>query len=136
MKVSSEKIILPVQSSFKILKYAVPRFNMPFHYHPEYELVYITKGAGRRYIGKSIHNFRSGDMVFMGPDLAHVWINEKEKQAVDEETEAIVLQFADSLFESLIETPEFMAIKQLFTRAQAGLKIEGETCEAVAELLD
>lgn len=136
MKVSSEKIILPVQSSFKILKYAVPRFDMPFHYHPEYELVYITRGKGQRYIGKSIHNFQSGDMVFMGPDLAHIWINEKKEEEPSAETEAIVLQFSDQLFASLIDTPEFASIKQLFKKAQAGLKIEGGTRDMVAEHLE
>lgn len=136
MKVSSEKIIYPVQSSFKVLKYAVPQFNMPFHYHSEYELVYITHGSGQRYIGKSIHNFRPGDMVFMGPDLSHVWMNEKQKQISESETEAIVLQFSDQLFQSLIETPEFSQIKQLLNRSQAGLKIEGKTRAAIAQSLE
>ncbi|MCF7808712.1 MAG: AraC family transcriptional regulator [Candidatus Marinimicrobia bacterium] len=136
MKVSSEKIIYPVQSSFKVLKYAVPQFDMPFHYHSEYELVYITQGSGQRYIGKSIHNFRPGDMVFMGPELAHIWVNEKQKQESGVETEAIVLQFSDNLFQSFMDTPEFSQIKQLLNRSQAGLKIGGKTREAVANALD
>ena len=75
MRSRQETITYPVQNSFKILKYSVPFFNMPFHYHADYELVYIIRGNGVRYIGSSIHKYRSGDMVFIGPDLAHIWIS-------------------------------------------------------------
>lgn len=138
MKIKSEKIILPVRNSFKILKYSVPRFEMPFHYHPEYELVYITRGSGQRYIGNSIHNFKSGDMVFIGADLAHVWVTEKQENKPEEKpvAEAMVLQFSKVLFDSLIETPEFLKIKRLFARAQSGLKVVGKTRDEVAEMLD
>lgn len=137
MKLKSEKIIYPIQSSFKVVKYAVPQFDMPFHYHSEFELVYITKGAGKRYIGKAIHTFNSGDMVFMGPDLAHVWINEKSRgEAEDEQVEAIVLQFPEKLFASFWQAPEFARVRTLLERAQAGFRIRGKTRLTVAECLE
>ena len=138
MKLKQEKIIYPVQSSFKILKYSVPFFNMPFHYHPEYELVYITSGSGLRYIGNSIHKFQNGDMVFIGPDLAHIWINTKKYRQKNSTliAEAIVLQFSRDLFSSMINTPEFKLIKKLLFNAQTGLKIVGKTRDTIAEVLE
>ncbi|MCF7823678.1 MAG: AraC family transcriptional regulator [Candidatus Marinimicrobia bacterium] len=138
MKIEAEKIIYPIRNSFKILKYSVPQFEMPFHYHPEYELVYISKGSGKRYIGNSIHNFQSGDMVFIGADLAHIWVNEKEvKTEVDDQiVEAVVLQFSKDLLDSLIDTPEFIKIKKLFNRARSGLKIIGPTQQNIVKKLE
>ncbi|MBC8400468.1 MAG: AraC family transcriptional regulator [Candidatus Marinimicrobia bacterium] len=138
MKISSEKIIYPVRSSFKIRRYSAPCFNMPFHYHPEYELVYIKKGSGLRYIGESIHKFKDEDMVLIGPNLAHIWINpHKNQQSISGSTvKAIVLQFPSDLFQSMLDTPEFALIKILLDKSQAGLKIIGETRRTVIRYLE
>ena len=137
MRVKQEKITYPVQNSFKILKYTVPFFDMPFHYHSEYELVYIIRGTGIRYIGNSIHKFQSGDMVFMGPDLAHIWITpEKDRQErTNSMVEAIVLQLSRDLFSSMIDTPEFLLISQLLANTTAGLKITGAIRDTVLKTL-
>jgi hypothetical protein len=54
MKVKQEKIFLPAQAAFKAIRYSVPFFNMPYHFHSEYELVYINAGSGTRYIGDTV----------------------------------------------------------------------------------
>ena len=137
MKPKQEKILYPVQSSFKILKYKVPYFDMHFHYHPEYELVYIIKGEGLRYIGGSIHKFVAGDMVFMGPELAHMWISTKKYCNTGSTTmvEAIVLQFSDKIFDSVIDTPEFTLIKEFLSKSKNGIKIGIETNKKVSKSL-
>ncbi|MBL7113425.1 MAG: helix-turn-helix domain-containing protein [Bacteroidales bacterium] len=111
---------------------------MPFHYHPEYELVYIKKGSGLRYIGESIHKFKDEDMVLIGPNLAHIWINpHKNQQSISGSTvKAIVLQFPSDLFQSMLDTPEFALIKILLDKSQAGLKIIGETRRTVIRYLE
>lgn len=136
MKLKQEKIVYPVQSSFKVLKYSVAYFNMSFHYHPEYELVYITKGSGLRYIGSSIQKFQTGDMVFLGPDLSHIWINPKSYEKLSGlKAEAIVVQFPSDLFSSLIAAPEFGSIKNLLNNSQFGLSITGCTRKTVVDIL-
>ncbi|MEA3288457.1 MAG: AraC family transcriptional regulator [Candidatus Marinimicrobia bacterium] len=138
MRARQEKITYPVQNSFKILKYAVPFFDMDFHCHSEYELVYITKGSGIRYIGNSIHKFQSGDMVLIGPDLAHIWIT-PEKYRQDQKTlkvEAIVLQFSRDLFSSMINTPEFLLISNLLSNTEAGLKVTDKGRDTVKIILE
>jgi len=93
---------------------------MSFHFHPEYELVYIINGSGLRYIGDSIQKFQSGDMVFVGPNLGHMWISENDPEG---ESEAVVLQFEGKLFDSMIDTPEFRRIKIIMEKSNSGLKI-------------
>lgn len=46
-----------------------------WHYHDEYELVYVNKGEGVRFIGDAITPFAEGDLVLLGKKLPHVWIN-------------------------------------------------------------
>jgi AraC-like DNA-binding protein/mannose-6-phosphate isomerase-like protein (cupin superfamily) len=121
MKLKEEKIINPVQNSFKVLQYKVAEFDMSFHFHQEYELVYILQGKGTRYIGDSVESFEQGDMIFVGPNLGHMWHSKKSK---DSDAEAIVIQFAGELFSSLIQTPEFRKIKKLLDQSNSGLKIQ------------
>ncbi len=123
MKIKEEKLLFPVRNSFKLLRYAVPNFDMAFHFHPEYELVYIIHGSGLRYIGDSVQKFNCGDMVFVGPNLGHMWISDQKKNKnTKKQSEAIVLQFPEDLFLSMLETPEFRTIKTLLANANSGLK--------------
>lgn len=138
MRIRQETILLPVQSGFKAIKYTVPFFNMEYHFHEEFELVYITQGSGTRYIGDTVQKFSSGDMMFIGPGLAHIWISPGKYRHADStlKVEAIVLQFPPDLLGSLLTAPEFAQISQLLGESQYGLRIRGETRDRVVELLE
>lgn len=138
MKATQEKITYPVQHSFKVLKYSVSSFDMPFHYHTDYELVHIMSGSGKRYIGNNVHKFKAGDMVFLGPGLPHFWMSDNvsgnEKQ--NTEMKCIVLQFSGSLFSGLIDTPEFIKIKKMFGLSVSGLKISNIVRDEINLILE
>ena len=38
-------------------------FGAPWHFHPQFELVYIVSGQGTRYVGNSIELFEKGDFA-------------------------------------------------------------------------
>ncbi len=134
MRVKQEKIIFPVESAFKAVKYTVPYFDMSFHHHPEYELVYISQGSGTRNIGASIHKYEAGDMVLIGPGLAHVWMSPQTYLKEDSEhiVQAFVVQFHENLLTSLMDTPEFNNIKVLLERSHYGVKVSAEISELIA----
>jgi AraC-like DNA-binding protein len=138
MKVKQEKIFLPAQAAFKAIRYSVPFFNMPYHFHSEYELVYINAGSGTRYIGDTVQKFAAGDMVFMGPDLAHLWINPRKYHEQDSslKVEATVIQFSRELLESLVDLPEFTRVKHFLEASQQGFIIKGETREHTLSLIE
>ena len=53
-----EKIIHELGSTFSHKVY--PQFTMPWHYHPEYELIVITSGGGKRFVGDYMDDFKPG----------------------------------------------------------------------------
>jgi len=72
--------------------------NGPFakwHNHPEYELVLITKGWGKRSIGDYISRFEPGDLILMGPYLPHEYICDDEcfSQPNGMQSECVCIQF-------------------------------------------
>lgn len=98
-------------------------FEYPWHYHPEYELTYILTHHGVRYVGNSIENFRDNDLVLVGPNLPHCWINSEEQQQPASNAIVIYLkkEFADCEW---MKTNEFAALSQLFELSQKGIKFE------------
>jgi YesN/AraC family two-component response regulator len=110
-------------SLFKaVLQENEKEFEYPWHYHPEYELTYILTSHGVRYVGNSIENFQDNDLVLVGSNLPHCWINPEDHQQT---SHAIVIylnkEFADCEW---MKTNEFAALSQLFELSKKGVKFE------------
>jgi len=52
-----QKLPLMRGNSFVINRYITPHFEMPWHFHEEYELVYCETGFGNKFIGNSLFLF-------------------------------------------------------------------------------
>ena len=80
-----------------------------WHYHNYFEISMITEGVGKRIVGDSIEEFQPGDLVFLGRNLPHVWIADKEQRVWSSRTlEMVYLQFdAQVLSPQILLLPEF-----------------------------
>lgn len=127
------------EQSLIILKRDVPYFDTPFHFHPECELVYIVSGAGKRIIGDNIEFFGPGDMVFLGPNIPHVWYSDSSFYKKDSTLHSIafVLYFSKEIFgDKFYQLEETQALKALFKKAERGLKINGSSQKYIVSLLE
>lgn len=110
------------------------KLDNPFHFHNSYELVLVLKSNGYRIVGDNIESFQDGDLVLLGPNLPHVWYNEKayyDKDSI-QEVKAIVVYFSPEwLNEKLLNFSELFKVKTLFKNSSQGLKIVGETKQRV-----
>ncbi len=132
MKIKLEKVQPDEGSSFRILKN--PRLNELFywHYHPEYELIFIAGADGTRHIGDHISKFEGSDLVFMGPNIPHLNFD----FGIRTEYEKIVIQLQeDFLQEALADIPELSDIRTLFSKARRAITFNGETKRVVGEKL-
>ena len=104
-------------------------FNPVVHSHPEFELVYIKKGFGKRVIGNNINEFKEDELVLVGPNLPHAWMSDKsfEKDNV-KRSRAIVVYFNPKIFSELFYSmEEIRPLNNLFNQAQHGVEITGAT---------
>ncbi len=116
-----------------------PFFQSPFHFHPEMELVYIKESYGKRIIGNAMENFEAGDMVFLGSNLPHVWLNDEAFYMGNPSltAKAIVLYFNKDIFGPLFYSlKEAHKINVLFEKAVRGLRITGKTKKSIAARLE
>ena len=65
-------------SCINFYKEDLPHFIVPWHYHPEIEIMYILEGTGTRFVGDHIDQYQEGDVCMVGPKLPHEWRNDDE----------------------------------------------------------
>jgi len=118
MKAQFEKISKS-KSVLNAFIYEDFNFNAPWHFHPEFELTYILKGKGMRYVGNSIQKFEEGDFVLLGENLPHCWKNtDAEKDGV----KSLVFQWDTTILgKNWLEKDTFYHIKKLFERTSKGV---------------
>lgn len=135
MKAVYEHINPGASQSIAFRYFNLPAFESPYHYHPEYELTYIIKGDGLRYVGSQIEEFSAGELVLLGPNLPHCWINRKQQEG--ENVEAYVVQFHPDIVEkTFLNLPEFDNIKQLFVSSNDGLLFKNFNFKPYISLLN
>ena len=125
---ASYEVIQPVTGqSFLFRKFDSSAFDAPYHFHPEYELTYITEGKGKRYVGSHMGDFVAGDLVLLGPSLPHCWKLETEPGTPCSGS-AIVVQFDGAFLGSeFFNKNELQHIKKLFQKSSSGISFNAAT---------
>ena len=126
MKATLEKIEPGFGSSFTIRKFMDGQYHSKphWHFHPEYEIVFISSGRGKRHIGDHISYYENGDLIFLGPDLPHFGFTEG---LYEERIEVVVQMKEDFLGSDFLSRPEMQLIQKLFERTRQGISFYGET---------
>jgi AraC-like DNA-binding protein len=120
-----EHIDFPGRSAVKVKYREMPYFTYPWHFHNEYELLYVIDGFGTSYVADSIKPFQSGDLALLGGNLPHFWKSDESyyKEDNQKNVKYIVIQFPNDFFQDLISKyPEFRLIGDLFERASQGIR--------------
>ena len=134
MKAQLEKITSPPHGSFKVFRYKGERFDAPWHFHPECELIYIVKSNGMRFVGDNVMEFEKGDLVLLGSNLPHCW---KNLETQSEQAESVVVQWKNDLLgDGWLDTSEFLPIKKVLLSSTRGIKFDSKSNEKVVLLLN
>ena len=132
MKIQFEDIKTDVNSSFRLMNN--PRLNDFFfwHFHPEFELVYIEAPNGTRHVGEHISRYEESDLVFIGSNVPHLNFD----YGIKTDYEKIVVHIRpDFLGSALANTPELSIVFQLFDKSQLGIAFGKNVQKRVGERL-
>jgi len=132
-KASVEILSAPGTSSFLIKKFDRRCFDAPFHFHPEYELTYITEGSGKRFVGHNMTGFQKGDLVFIGSNLPHCWKLDPDQNS---KGSSFVIQFhRDFMGRDFWQSSEMEIIQKFLKRSSAGIEFKGKIKQEIKELM-
>ena len=105
-------------------RFYTPYFETPWHYHPEYEVVLVLEGRGKRFIGNNISDYETGDLCFIGSNLPHLY----RKDDADATGGSLVIHFRENFLGNEFGLiPEMQKIKMLFDRSSMGIQVNGDT---------
>jgi AraC-like DNA-binding protein len=131
MKLIFENIRPDADSSFRIFE---PRLNDFFfwHFHPEYELVYIEAAEGTRHVGEHIGRFAGSDLILIGPHIPHLNFD----YGIHTPYHKVVVQMREDFLEKGFQNiPELRGIQTLFEKAKKGIHFTDLTKNVVGERL-
>lgn len=131
-----QHIYLNDDESYNILKVDRPFFVVPWHVHPEIEIMYIVEGEGSRFVGDHIENFTAGDLVVVGSNLPHCWKNgpgHYEQGSAYRAKARVILFREESFGQEFFNIKELKNIREMFRRAQQGICFKGRTAAIAAE---
>lgn len=132
MKLRFEEFTPDSDSSFRLI--INPRLNDVFywHFHPEFELVYIEGATGTRHVGEHISRYEGSDLVFIGSYIPHLNFD----YGVKTDCEKVVLQIRqDFLGNAFANIPELSAVYRLFEQSKHGIAFGKETKLLLSERL-
>lgn len=130
MKIQLERIGCSAEKSFYLLHN--PRLNDLFywHFHPEYELVYIEGASGTRHVGTHIAPYHKNDLVLIGSNIPHLNFDYGVRSNYKKEVLHLNPNFKNK---ALKELPEFSKIYKLLEKSQHGIVFYGKTKIAVGK---
>ena len=139
MKPQLLKVSTGPAHSFSARRDTVPYANNRWHYHREIELIHFEKGRGTQFIGDSIRNFASGDVVLIGSNLPHYWSFDSSyfDRSNQKEADVRVAHFNDDFWGAdFLDLPENNNVKQLLQQAKQGIVVHGNARIRVQKLLE
>ncbi len=111
-----------------------PRLSDLFywHFHPEYELVYIEGAKGTRHIGEHISTYVENDLVLIGSNIPHLNFD----YGLKTDYRKVVVHFKKEFIEShLNSVPELGTIAQLFEQSKFGIAFNSGLKKEIGEKL-
>lgn len=133
---SSHREIIQMGShdSFLVFDRTKEKFEFPLHYHPEFELNYISNGPGlRRVVGNSISQIGKKELVLIGPNLEHCW---EQHNCSEKEIHEITVQFQNTLLpENLLMRGIMRPIKEMLEKSRRGILFSEQAIQNVESRL-
>ncbi|MBL4677572.1 MAG: helix-turn-helix domain-containing protein [Mucilaginibacter sp.] len=131
MQIQKEKVLIEPGRSFRIFSPSLKNYFY-WHYHPEFELIYIEGLTGIRHVGQHISNFMDSDLVLIGSNVPHLNFD----YGLQTEYHQIVVQIKEDFPEKMLAgADEFALVEQLFNKARYGISFKGEVKAKAALML-
>lgn len=125
---------LSPEDSFLVLDRVKEPYNFPYHYHPEIEINFIDKGSGyKRMVGDHTGETDYYELVLVGPNLPHCWMNYRE---TTKKIHEITIQFNQDFFnQAMMKKNVFKTIELLIKESHRGILFSQETAAKLRDSL-
>lgn len=130
--IMNEKLSISESNPIHARNYDYKYFTYPWHFHSQYEIIYVKESTGFCFVGDCIEEYSDGFLILLGSNLPHymrssdIYKSENESLRV----KGTVIQFEkDFMLHSINHYPQFIQIKMLLEESRRGICISKPTPE-------
>lgn len=136
-KIMNEKLTITTTNPVRARFYEYPRFTYPWHFHREYEIIYVEEGAGDCLVGDSIIPYSKGDVILFGSELPHSMQTPPDDGETPElKVKGVNIQFEkDFMHYSISQYSQFIPIRNLLEDAARGIRFTVKRSKKLPGLL-
>ena len=136
-KILNEQLYISDSNPIKARSYNYKSFTYPWHFHGEYEMLYVEKGYGQCIIGDSIIDYSDETLLLFGSALPHCMKNPPEYDKDDNlRVNGTIIQFEKDFMQySFTHYVQFININTLLNESNRGLKISVKNKQEISLLL-
>ncbi len=128
-----EALPAPKARGFAVRTFRKKCVDFHWHFHPEWELIFIHKGSGISHIGRSVTPYDDGDLCLIGANLPHAFSSHPDERHGAKWT---VMHFLPQAWgEDFWRLPQNHRVAELFSEAAQGLSFSGPGVHECSQLL-
>ena len=134
----NEKLPISESNPIKARHYDYDRFTYPWHFHSQYEIIYVKESHGLCFVGDCIEKFSVGDVILFGTNLPHYMRSNDiyGSENVTSRVQGTIIQFEQNFMQySFDYYPQFLQIKMLLKESKRGIIFPKQDATRVGELL-
>ena len=130
MRALREHVVLGENESFHVGYFPVKSTCDAnyWHFHPEYEIVFIKNGTGTRVVGDHSSTYQNGELIFLGPNLPHLPFGNRQYP----DNYEVVIQFNQELADQILAIAETKNLVTLLNQSHEGLAYGQTTKDIVS----
>lgn len=122
--------------------YDYSRFTYPWHFHDEYEIIYVQEGSGTYYVADNMGEFHAGSIFLLGSQLPHYLESEENLISATnakQRVKGVVIQFQKDFMSFPIDHYiDLKSIKTVLNLSKRGIffstKIQSDLIERIEHL--
>ena len=135
----NEKLPISESNPIKARYYDYDRFTYPWHFHSQYEIIYVKESHGLCFVGDCIEKFSAGDVILFGTNLPH-YMRSNDIYGSENATSRVqgtIIQFEQNFMQySFDYYPQFLQIKILLEESKRGVIFPKQDATRVGELAE
>lgn len=114
-----------------------PKQQIPIHIQDEWELSYIIRGQGTKFLGEETQPFYEGEVILIPPKFPHGWFFNGESTDDDGHIHNITILFASDLPTRLaLLLPELTQVADVISSISLPRRFLGKTAVEITSLLE
>ena len=139
VKLMHEQVSSKEDSPIIARYYDYDHFTFPWHFHSEYEIIYIEESHGEEFINDSKIHYYPGDILLIGANTPHFTKSAPDyyEDNQDLRVKGVIIQFKREILPNIIyQYPDYHKIKQLLERSNLGIYFNINHNEHIRKMIE